>query len=54
MTLQLDPARGVCVDDEVSMIGMKGKKKISLKCYSKSWKAVRNLPNVHIDLFFKS
>lgn len=23
----------------------------SLKCYSMSWKAVRNLPNVHTDLF---
>lgn len=29
-------------------------KKISLKCYSMSWKAVRKLPNVHIDLFLKS
>lgn len=36
------------------MVGMKEEKKnkiSSLKCYSMSWKAVRNLPNVHTDLF---
>lgn len=42
--------RFACMDEGVCRIGMKGKKNISLKCYSMSWKAVRNLPNVHADL----
>lgn len=51
MTLQLDPARGVHVWMGMC-VGLVWKaNKISLKCYSMSWKAVRNLPNVHMDLF---
>lgn len=53
MTLQLDPARGVLVWMRMYVwpVWKEKTKEISLKCYSMSWKAVRNLPNVHIDLF---
>lgn len=36
----------------VQWCGRKKKKRNSLKCYFKSWKAVRDLPNVNTDLFF--